>query len=56
MKSNCMAGSEKRVGVGRGTCMNKKSSSKSRCKVSLHSPSSKELTMRFKKKRVQQVV
>jgi hypothetical protein len=56
VKSNWMSGSEKRIGVGRETCIGKKSSSKSRCKVSLQSPSSKEVTMRFKKKRAQQVV
>lgn len=58
MKSNCLhsCGSEKRIGVGKGSTkyLVKKSSSKSGCKQSFHSPSSKDLTMRFKKKKTNQ--
>ncbi len=39
------------MGKGGGKYLVKKSSSKSGCKQIFHSPSSKDLTMRFKKKK-----
>jgi hypothetical protein len=59
MKSNCLhsSASEKNIispGKRSPTYFLKKSASKSKCKKSFHSPSpsSKDLTMRFKKKKL----